>query len=157
MLRHYALAAPMPNATFSHEAATSRSVDEVWERLQQVETWAGIGPVEEVWDPVHDEAGDLVSYRWSAHVGPTRYRGTAEVIEAERDRLMRLDLDGGEVAGTLTTKMDRNGDGTRLVVTLRIVSRGTLSALFFPLVADAVGRVLPEQVQRFVARIDEGE
>lgn len=147
----------MPNATFSHEAATSRSPEEVWERLQHADTWAAIGPVEEVWDPVHDENGGLLSYRWSAHVGPTRYRGTAEVVEAEHCRIMRLDLDGGEIAGVLTTSIDGNGDGTRLVVTLSIVSRGTLSTLLFPLVADAVGRGLSEQVQRFVAALDDAE
>lgn len=145
---------PMPRATFSHRAHTVRSLGEVWERLQQVDTWANIGPVEEVWGAVHDEDGSLRSYRWSAHVGPTRYIGTATVVAADKGRLMTLELDGREIAGVLTTTILPNGDTTTVTVTLEIVSKGTLSSLFFPLVAKAVGKSLPDQVDRFVAALD---
>jgi hypothetical protein len=127
---------------------------EVWDRLQDVETWSNIGPVEHVWDPVHDDAGQLVSYRWSASVGPTTYRGRARVAEAAVCELLVLDLDGGEIGGRLATRLSENGDGSRITVTLTIVSKGTLSALFFPIVSDAVRKGLPEQVKRFVDHLD---
>ncbi len=150
------LACPaMPRANFSHAATTRRQPDEVWRRLQDVETWSSIGPVEHVWDPVHDEEGQLVEYRWSASVGPTTYRGTAQVSDAHVDSLMVLDLDGGELAGTLSTRIEQNGSGSRITVDLGIVSKGTLSALFFPIVSEAVGRGLPAQVERFVAGLDQ--
>lgn len=150
------LACPaMPRAKFTHEATTRRQPEEVWRRLQDVETWSSIGPVEHVWDPVHDEEGLLVEYRWSASVGPTTYRGTANVIEAHVDSLMVLELDGGELAGTLSTRIEQNGSGSRITVDLGIVSKGTLSALFFPIVSEAVGRGLPAQVDRFVAGLDQ--
>ena len=144
----------MPSATYSHAASTRRTVDEVWLRLQEVETWSNIGPVEEVWDATHDDDGLLTGYRWSASVGPTRYRGKAEVVEVRVGELMQLDLDGGEIDGTLTTTISQNGDGSQVEVTLRIVSRGALSSMFFPIVSEVVGRGLPEQVNRFVATLD---
>jgi carbon monoxide dehydrogenase subunit G len=144
----------MPTARFQHEAETDRTVEEVWLRLQDVETWANIGPVEEVWDPVHDEKGLLLGYHWSTSVGPTRYKGRADVVETREHSFMTLDLDGGEIAGVLTTRIEHNGGGARIVVDLRIASKGALSAMFFPLVAEVVGRGLPEQVDRFVAGLE---
>lgn len=140
----------MPTARFSHESSTSRAIDDVWLRLQKADTWASIGPVERVWDPVHDDAGQLMSYRWSTTVGPTKYRGRAKVVEAVPPVTMRLNLDGGEIAGVLTTAMEENGDGTQLRVTLKITSKGPLSSMFFPLISEVVERGLPEQVERFV-------
>jgi hypothetical protein len=121
----------------------------VWQRLQEPDTWANIGPINEVWDAEHDDSGALVRYRWSTTVGLRGYRGTAATEVADSPRLMRLALDGGEIVGTLTARLSPNGAGTGLEVTLEIVSRGALSTLFFPVVADVVGRGLPEQVERF--------
>jgi len=141
----------MPSATFTHTAHTPTQADEVWDRLQVVDTWSKIGPIDQVWDPVH-HSGRLHSYRWSTTVGPTSYRGTARVVEADKPRLMRLQLDAGEMTGDLTTELHHNGDGTtRITVTLAVISRGMLSTLFFPVVAEAIGRGLPRQVDDFAA------
>lgn len=141
----------MPSASFTHTAHASSEPHAVWQRLQLADTWSNIGPIEKVWDPVHQ--GDLLrSYRWQTTVGPTSYKGTATVLEAVAPHKMRLDLDAGEMAGTLTTELAQNGDGTtRVTVTLKVVSRGMLSTLFFPVVSDAVGRGLPRQVDEFAA------
>ena len=142
--------AAMPKASFTHHAAITRTADMVWDRLQIAATWSNIGPVEQVWDEEHNDVGHLVQYRWSTTVGPKTYRGKANVIASEPGRLMRLALDAGEIVGTLTTALSANGDGsTHLEVTLEIVSRGALSTMFFPVVADVVGRGLPSQVERF--------
>ena len=140
----------MPRASFTHRVTVPRTADEVWHQLQVAETWSNIGPVEEVWDAEHTAEGHLQRYRWSTSVGPRSYQGRAKVVGSEPGRLMRLDLDATEVAGTLTTRLSTNGDAnTQLEVTLEIESRGTLSTLFFPVVSDAVGRGLPMQVERF--------
>lgn len=145
----------MPRASFTHHVAIPRASDEIWGELQVAETWSNIGPVEEVWDEVHDDAGHLERYRWSTSVGPRTYRGKAIVAASVPGRLMRLDLDAGEVLGTLTTALSENGDGTtHLEVTLEVVSRGALSTMFFPVVADAVGRGLPTQVEQFAQRLE---
>ncbi len=143
----------MPSARFTHAADTGRRPDEVWERLQAVDTWAGIGPIDEVWDPRHDE-DRLRGYRWSATVGPTKYAGTADVVESSRPSRMRLVLDAKEMAGELTTDISANGAGmARITVTLQIESRGMLSTLFFPVVSEAVGNGLPRQVEQFAASL----
>ena len=135
---------PMPDASFTTDAVVSRSTAEVWDRLQDAQTWSNIGPVEEVWDAEHDADGHLTRYRWSTTVGPRKYRGRADVVEADPGRMMALDLDAVEVAGRLTTVLSENGDGsTHLEVTLLVEAKGMLSTMFFPVVSDAVGRGLP--------------
>lgn len=144
----------MPTARFTHSADAARPPDVVWARLQAAETWANIGPVDEVWDPVH-ENGELRSYRWSATVGPTKYKGTARVVETNPPVRMRLELDAREMAGELEAVVVANGDGaTRITVTLAVESRGMLSTLFFPVVSEAVGNGLPAQVDGFAASLE---
>ena len=142
----------MPRATFTHRVSTTRSAADIWDRLQDAATWSGIGGVDEVWDPVHDESGRLRSYRWRA--GPTRQTGTATVVASEPESRIEMALDGGEVAGLLTATMEQNGSVTALVVSLEIASQGPLSAVVFPFVAEAIRRGLPEQVDRFVAALE---
>jgi len=127
--------------------------------LQDAETWADIGPVERVWDPVNATSGALESYRWSATVAGKEYRGTAKTVAADPGSLMKLALDGGEVAGVLTTRLNANEDPshTTVEVVLEVSSRGALSAMFFPLIADAISRGLPDQVEQFAARLAAGD
>ena len=81
-----------------------------------------------------------------------RYPGTARVATAEVGERMRLELDAREVAGTLETHLSANGRGSTVVtVTLEVISRGTLSTLFFPVVSEAIAKGLPAQVDRFAA------
>jgi carbon monoxide dehydrogenase subunit G len=140
----------MPRATFTHQATADAPLEAVWERLQQAETWADIGPVESVSDAEVTSDGLLKSFRWSTTVGMKRYPGTALVASIEIGEHMKLDLDAREVAGTLETHLSPNGQGTTIVtVTLEVVSRGTLSTLFFPVVSEAIAKGLPAQVDRF--------
>ena len=142
----------MPRATFTHQATADASTDAVWDSLQQAETWAGIGPVEDVSDAEITVDGLLQSFRWSTTVGMKRYPGTARVASYELGEHMKLELDAREVAGTLETHLSPNGEGTTVVtVTLEVVSRGTLSTLFFPVVSETIAKGLPEQVDRFAA------
>ena len=142
----------MPTASFAHTAHTERSMDEVWTALQNEQTWSRIGPVEEVWDPVVVD-GSLRSFSWRTTVGPTSYQGTAVVREASANR-MYLDLDAGEIAGSLTADLVAvAGGGTAVTVTLVVTSRGMLSTLFFPVVTEAVSSGLPRQVDEFAASL----
>jgi hypothetical protein len=143
----------MPTASFAHTARTTRTVDEVWAALQSEQTWSRIGPVEEVWDPVVVD-GALRSFSWRTTVGPTSYRGSAVVRDASPNR-MHLDLDAGEIAGSLTADLAAvpGGDGTAVTVTLVVTSRGMLSTLFFPVVTEAVSSGLPRQVDEFAAAL----
>jgi hypothetical protein len=140
----------MPRATFSHQAVAAASVEEVWERLQLAETWANIGPVEDVIESASSDDGQLESFVWTTTVARKHYTGTAAVSDAVFGKRMTLDLDAREVAGTLETHLAPNGNGTTIItVTLEVVSRGTLSTLFFPVVSEAIARGLPDQVDEF--------
>ncbi len=146
----------MPRATFTHEVTVHRSMQHVWERLQDANTYANIGPVQKVWDPVHDDDGILQRYTWSTTVGRKPYEGSARTVEAHNPHYLKMDLDAGEVAGSLATALEAVTDEvTNLAVTLEIISKGTLSTLFFPVISDAVGRGLPEQVETFAVAIDQ--
>jgi carbon monoxide dehydrogenase subunit G len=145
----------MPSANSSHSVSVPRSADDLWNVLQDVNTWANIGPVERVWDPAHDQSGTLTSYRWSTTVAGKEYQGSAKTVAAEPGSSMKLELDGGEVVGVLTTHLNPNADAdhTTVEVVLDVSSRGALSAMFFPLIADAIKRGLPDQVEEFAARL----
>ena len=143
----------MPRASFSHNVDLSRPASEVWESLQDAATWSGIGPVDDVFGATHAADGTLESFEWSAHVGPTKYRGSAQVAIADAPRHMKLNLDSSELKGSLITDIDEN-ESTSLSVTLEIVSKGGMASLFFPLISEAIGRGLPEQVERFAATLD---
>ena len=114
------------------------------------ETWADIGPVEQVSDARATPDGLLESFRWSTTVAMKRYPGTARVIAMDPGERMKLELDAREVAGTLETHLATNGHNSTVVtVTLEVVSRGTMSTLFFPVVSEAIAKGLPAQVDRF--------
>ena len=141
---------PMPRATFTHQAVANAPVEAVWSSLQDADTWANIGPVEDVSDPELDETGHLESFRWSTTVAMKRYLGSAEVTEMEPGERMTLELDAREVTGSLQAQLEPNGNDTTIVtITLEVVSRGTLSTLFFPVVSETVAKGLPAQVEQF--------
>ncbi len=145
----------MPSANASHLVSVALPPDDLWLVLQEADTWANIGPVERVWDPVHDGSGALQSYRWSTTVAGREYQGTAKTVSAQPGSTMQLELDGGEVVGVLTTNLSPNADPdhTTVEVALDVSSRGALSAMFFPIIADAIKRGLPDQVEEFAARL----
>ena len=144
----------MPSTSTSHTVTVAEPAISIWNTLQDADTWANIGPVERVWDPVHDESGHLASYQWSATVAGQEYVGSATTRASEPGSIMQLELDGGEVAGVLTTELAESApSSTDVTVTLEVSSRGTLSAMFFPLIANAINQGFPHQVEEFAARI----
>jgi hypothetical protein len=144
----------MPRATFTHQAVAAATPGRVWVKLQEAETWANIGPVEEVSRPETDAEGNLESFAWSTTVAARRYPGTARVVVAEPQQRMVLDLDTREVVGSLSTVLTPNGKNTTVVtVTLEVTARGPMSTVFFPLVTQAIARGLPTQVDDFAASL----
>ena len=126
---------------------------DVWASLQDAATWSGIGPVDDVWDATHDEDGLLESFQWSAHVGPTKYKGTATVTVAAEPHHIKLHLDSSELTGALIADIDENDTAT-LMVTLEVASKSTMAAMFFPIIAEAIGRGLPRQVEEFATGLN---
>ena len=146
----------MPRASFSHAVDLTRPAAEVWARLQDAETWSQIGPVDEVWEEARATDGTLDGFRWSAHVGPTKYKGSAKVALAEAPHHMKLMLDSSELRGSLIADID-DGAPTRLAVRLEVESKGAMAAMFFPLIAETIGRGLPEQVEQFAGTLGDAD
>lgn len=143
----------VPKASFSHNVPLTKPPSEVWLALQDAATWSGIGPVDDVWDAAHDEAGGLESFQWSAHVGPTKYKGSADVAVAAEPHHMKLNLTSSELTGALIADIEA-GDSPALIVTLEVASKGALASMFFPVIAEAIGRGLPRQVEEFAAGLN---
>jgi carbon monoxide dehydrogenase subunit G len=145
----------MPRATFTHQATAASPIADVWECLQQAETWENIGPVEEVHDAQNNGDGQLESFLWSTTVAAKHYPGSAQVTVIEPGRRMVLELDAREVAGSLETHLEPDGEQATIVtVTLEVVSRGMLSTLFFPVVSESVAKGLPDQVDSFAKSLN---
>ncbi len=144
----------MPSASFSHSVELTRSPTDVWATLQDAATWSGIGPVDKVWEATHADDGTLEGFQWSAHVGPTNYKGSAVTAAATAPSHMTLKLDSGELKGSLTAEI-HDDESSRLTVTLEVASKGAMGSLFFPLISEAIGRGLPEQVERFAASFND--
>ena len=140
----------MPGDTFSHTADARAPIGDVWMALQEAETWAHIGPVNEVWDAEYD-SDRLVAYRWSADAAGRRWEGTARVIEAIEGKSTSLALESPELKGTLTTSLLESGEGTSITVTLEARAVGMLATLFWGVVKQALGSGLPHQVEQFAA------
>ena len=143
----------MPKAQFDHHATIAASVPEVWEQMQRPETWAGLGPIERIWDPKWEE-GILCSFQWHAQAGPRKVDGVATTRQVLTDELMVIDLQGGGFNGLLTTELSANGDGTDAHVVLALATDDILLSLVFGVVADVIKRGLPEQVEQLAARVE---
>ncbi|NND02776.1 MAG: SRPBCC family protein [Acidimicrobiia bacterium] len=142
----------MPRASFSHNASLTRPAIDVWTALQDAATWSGIGPVDDVWDATHDDDGHLQGFSWSAHVGPTKYKGSAKVTVAAEPHHMKFHLDSSELSGALIADID--DDAAILMVTLEVASKGAMASMFFPIIAEAIGRGLPQQVEEFASTLN---
>lgn len=138
----------MPSDTFSHSTTVSAAPEAVHATLQNPTTWEGLGPIDEVWDAVHD-GDDLSSFRWRARAAGRTWEGTALRATSEAGHSMALDLDSPEVGGTITMELEASGEGSVLTVTLHARSKGLLAGMFWGVVSDAIGSGLPRQVQEF--------
>ncbi|HSG79232.1 MAG TPA: SRPBCC family protein [Acidimicrobiia bacterium] len=144
----------MPSGTFSHAVVVRARPADVWTRLQDAETWSGIGPIDDVWDATHGDDGVISGYRWSATAAGRSWKGTARTTEAVPEERLTLTLTSSEVRGTLTTKVSPTGEGSHLTVTLKVETVGMLSTLFWGVVRTAMEHGLPKQVEDFGAKFD---
>lgn len=123
--------------------------------LQRAETWEGIAGVEAVHDAVHDEAGNLVEFGFTVSVGGVRYSGQATVTRSEDPTDIRLDLTTTEMVATIDVHLEQAGgaETTTVTVELAVRSRSFLAGMFFPAIADTIGRGLPAATGHFASRL----
>ena len=145
----------MPAGTFSHAVSVPATPDTIWTRLQEAETWSGLGPIDDVWDAAHREDGVIDGYRWAATAGGRRWEGTARTAEVITGEKLTLSLRSSEMRGTLTTDISPNGGGSHLTVTMRVEAVGMLSTLFWNVVKTALDHGLSKQVEAFGAQFSD--
>lgn len=141
----------MPSQTFTHEATTSASIDEVWAALDRPHTWEAIGGIDRVYDPVVDAEGRLQGFSFDTRAGGSAYKGTAIPDERIEGRKMAWQVRNSEVYGVTSVELEPGGGGTLIAVRLEVQSAGLLSSMFFPIIAGAIGNGLPKAVDEFAA------
>ena len=141
----------MAQATFSHTVHVSSSVQDAWDTLQDHQTWANIGPVSSVSNPVNQPDGVLASFDWVADVGAKAYKGKAWVTDYEIPARYELTMDTSEIAGDVVATVVPAGDGTDVTITITFRTKGMLSAMFFPAIKGALASGFPQQVEDLAA------
>ena len=143
----------MPTEAFRATATTNTDPAGAWEAMQQPEAWEGIAGVERVTGPEFHADGSLARFRFEAEVGGKSYPGVAEVAESAPARSMTLQLATSELAATVGLALQDVDGGTEITIELTIRTSTFMASLFFPLVADVIGRGLPTAAEDFARRI----
>ena len=143
----------MPRESFSHTALTAAPRENVWEALDDPDTWNAIAGVERVHQPVIDEEGRLRGFLFDTVVGGIAYEGRATHHAREEGRLMSWNITNSQVTGQIRVELGEAPDGTLLMVTVDIASAGFLAGMFFNAIAKVVGDGLPETVETLAERL----
>jgi hypothetical protein len=128
-------------------------VDRVWERLQHAATWAGIGPIDSVWDATVDR-GRLASFRWAAIAAGRSWEGGARTIRAVPGELMELALSSPEIQGSITCALAATGQTScTATITLEAEASGLLASLFWGTVDGAIRSNFAGHVEAFAKSV----
>jgi hypothetical protein len=103
-----------------------------------------------------DAQGQLVGFSFDTVAAGKRYVGTARPARRDEGRLMAWDIANSEIRGVTTVALAATGEETAITVTLEVESAGILSAMFFPVIAGAIGNGLPDTVKAFAATFSAG-
>ncbi len=145
----------MPKAQFDHRVAIAAPPPAVWHQMQQPDTWAGLGPIERIWDPAWED-GILCSYRWEVQAGPRTVQGVATTRQALSEELMVIDLRAGNFSGLLTTELALGeNDHTTAHVVLAIETADMLLTVVFGIIENAIRSALPGQVEKLARGIED--
>lgn len=147
----------MPRDSFSHSVTVDVPLGEVWKSLDDPATWEAIGGVDRVIDAVIDSDGQLRGFSFETVVGGMKYLGQATPNAREKPHLMAWNIENSEIRGVTTVELRETAQGTELVVTLSVASKGMLSSMFFPVIAAAISHGLPRSVEEFAATLAVGD
>ncbi len=142
----------MPSETFRHSAKTGTTSETVWAALQKPETWEAIPGVDRVIDPVVVD-GALQGFSFESTAAGKKYLGKAAPARRVEGESMAWYIETTEVRGTIMVNLAPNGDGTQVLVALTVEGVGTLSSMFFPVIAGSIGSGFPKAVDEFAASL----
>lgn len=143
----------MPAATFSHTAHIETNAQSAWDALQKPETWSNIGPVSQVTNPSFAPDGTLQSFDWVADLGGKAYPGTAHTTSYAIPDRFALTMDTSEIAGDVLATIAETQNGTDVTVQITFRTKGMLSAMFFPVIKQALSSGFPQQIEDLAAGI----
>ena len=143
----------MPSATFTHSVSTPASIEQSWGALQDPDTWANIGPVASVSEPIYADDGTLTKFAWVADIGGKKYDGAAETTSYTIPNNFELTLDTSEIAGDVVATLESVDEGCEVTVEITFRTKGMLSAMFFPAIKSALASGNPQQIEDLVAGV----
>jgi carbon monoxide dehydrogenase subunit G len=146
--------AGVPAKTFTASASTTASVGAVWDRLQVPETWEGISGVDSVFEPRHDEDGQLVGFKFHSTAVGRQYEGTATPGAREHQSSLTWDIATSEIKGRLRAELHPLDTGTRIDVTMHVESVSMMASFGFRFVTAAISRGFSETVAAFASGMD---
>ncbi len=138
----------MPSDTFSHTTIANAAHESIDAALQMPDTWKGIGPIDDVWDATH-HGDNLAGFKWRARAAGKTWDGTATRVIDPAVNAVTFDLDSAEIVGSITVSLEPEGENTAVTVQLSARSKGLLAGMFWGVVADALRKGLPTQVEAF--------
>lgn len=143
----------MPTQSFTHSAIAHSDLANAWRALQEPDTWAAVGGVDEVSNARFSPDGQLLGYDFVVTAAGRRFRGRASTVEASAPRRMAVNIDSSEMTGTITVRLAEADESIEVTVTVDARSKGLLSGMFFGVIAAAIGNGLPENVLSFAERL----
>ncbi|HSJ27125.1 MAG TPA: SRPBCC family protein [Acidimicrobiia bacterium] len=143
----------MPSQSFQSAARAAVPVDEAWAALQHPTVWEGVAGVDHVTDAEHDREGNMVAFAFAAVVGGMRYPGTSQVTHRRPPAHMRLELDTSELVATIDVALAPAEAQTDLRFELTVRTKSLLAGMFFPAIADSIGRGFPQAADDLATRL----
>jgi hypothetical protein len=148
--------AVVPGQTFTAYASTTAPVTNVWERLQVPATWEGISGVDSVFDPRHDQSGQLAGFKFHSTAAGRQYVGVASPGPRQREASLTWDIATSEIKGWVQVNLQPLDAGTRVEVTMHVESVSIMASFGFPLIASAIASSFQQTVDNFAAGMSEG-
>lgn len=141
----------MPDQTFTASASTTASVGQVWNRLQVPGTWEGISGVDSVFEPRHDESGQLVGFKFTSTAAGRQFVGTATPGKRDHESSLTWDIATSEIRGWVRVALQPFDNGTRIEVTMHVEAVSMMASFGFRFIAAAIANGFQETADDFAA------
>ena len=139
----------MPLATFRHTAVAPVPPAEVWEALRDAETWARIGPIDEVFDARHDDDGALAGFAFRTSAAGKTFDGSARRAASDEGSSLEFALATSEIRARVSIEIESVPDGTSIAVRLEAEPAGMLATLFWGVVRETITSDFTRRVDEF--------
>lgn len=139
----------MPGQTFTASASTNAFAGEVWNWLQVPATWEAISGVDSVYEPRHDESGQLVGFKFDSTAAGRQYVGTATPGPREHESSLTWDIATSEIKGWVRVDLQPLDTGTRIEVTMHVEAVSIMASFGFRFIASAIANGFQETADQF--------